>query len=120
MPIQYLISSTLVSFGGSGLGLFVTRRLTELMGGRIEVDSKLGEGSIFRFFIKVGKIPMPPAIEAGAAGEATPMVVEAEGTASKIRNIHPDRKIRVFVVEGEWSSASPSCPFLLTLRLKTT
>ncbi|KAI5449034.1 hypothetical protein NCC49_005647, partial [Naganishia albida] len=86
-------------FGGSGLGLFVTRRLTELMGGRIEVDSKLGEGSIFRFFIKVGKIPVPPAIEAGAAGEATPMVVEAEGTASKIRNIHPDRKIRVFVVE---------------------
>lgn len=87
------------SFGGSGLGLFVTRRLTELMGGRIEVDSKLGEGSIFRFFIKVGKIPVPPAIEARAAGEATPMAVEAE-SKEKLSNIHPDRKIRVFVVEG--------------------
>ncbi|KAG8887410.1 hypothetical protein FRB98_009674 [Tulasnella sp. 332] len=40
-------------FGGSGLGLFVSRKLCELMGGNIEVSSVYGQGATFRFFIKV-------------------------------------------------------------------
>ncbi|KAL7425265.1 hypothetical protein Q5752_000953 [Cryptotrichosporon argae] len=39
-------------YGGSGLGLFICRRITELLDGRIEVQSVLGQGSVFRFFIK--------------------------------------------------------------------
>ncbi|KAG8934381.1 hypothetical protein FRC01_003338 [Tulasnella sp. 417] len=48
-------------FGGSGLGLFVSRKLCELMGGNIDVDSIYGQGATFHFYLKMktaaGTIP---------------------------------------------------------------
>jgi PAS domain S-box-containing protein len=44
-------SSTTRRFGGSGLGLTISRRLVELMGGRIWVDSEVGTGSMFAFAV---------------------------------------------------------------------
>lgn len=37
--------------GGTGIGLAISRRLIELQGGQIEVESHLSEGSTFRFFL---------------------------------------------------------------------
>lgn len=37
------------SYGGSGLGLVISKNLVELMGGKISVESKLGEGTTFSF-----------------------------------------------------------------------
>jgi PAS domain S-box-containing protein len=43
---------THVQYGGSGLGLFISRELAELHGGRIGISSELGLGSTFDFYVK--------------------------------------------------------------------
>jgi len=53
-------ASTTRQFGGTGLGLAICRRLVELMGGRIWVDSKAGEGSAFQFEIPFEAVPSGP------------------------------------------------------------
>ena len=43
--------STNRHFGGSGLGTTISRKIIELMGGEIWVESEIGEGSVFHFTI---------------------------------------------------------------------
>lgn len=44
-------SSMTRRYGGMGLGLYVVRRLLELVHGTIDVESKVGQGSIFRVWV---------------------------------------------------------------------
>jgi PAS domain S-box-containing protein len=62
-------TSTTRQYGGTGLGLTISRRLIELMGGQIAVDSEVGRGSIFHFTARFGLqagpvcLPVPASLE---------------------------------------------------------
>ncbi|KAF4465404.1 hypothetical protein FALBO_7752 [Fusarium albosuccineum] len=57
---QQATPRTHVQYGGSGLGLFISRILTEMQGGQIGVASRRGIGSKFSFYIKSRRSLTPP------------------------------------------------------------
>ncbi|KAJ3417632.1 hypothetical protein HDV05_000089 [Chytridiales sp. JEL 0842] len=65
---------TYCEYGGSGMGLFISKKLIELMGGDIFVESIKGNGCAFRFTITCDPVPAEEVPNIGHGKEAAPHI----------------------------------------------
>jgi len=75
-PFAQVHGPTSRVYGGTGLGLTISKRLAKSLGGDVEVSSELGKGSIFTLTIDaglLGGLPVPEGVRGAAAGEEEPL-----------------------------------------------
>jgi signal transduction histidine kinase/CheY-like chemotaxis protein len=118
-PFSQIDSSNARPYQGTGLGLAICKRLVHRMGGKISVETELGKGSCFKFWIETKRsgVSADARIDPGehaviaagaepAPGEDIPRlpadpgaVVPAVTGAEKLQRVNRDTRLNVLVVE---------------------
>jgi two-component system sensor histidine kinase/response regulator len=89
-PFTQSDGSTTRQYGGTGLGLTISRQFIELMGGRMWVESVVGQGSIFHFTARFGsqREDVDQRAPAAAARLRNLPALIVDDNATNRRNLH--------------------------------
>ena len=118
-------SSTTRRYGGTGLGLSISTRLVRLMGGRIEIESEVGRGSVFHFTVPLELGEAPPAMAStGINLTGLPVLVVDDNATNRrilqevlanwgmVPTLVPDGRAALTAMTA---AAEANCPYALVL-----
>ena len=89
-PFTQADSSTTRKFGGTGLGLTISQRFAQMLGGEICVESSWGEGSTFRVTVATGSLANVPFVDRNSHDAAE---VESAAPAANARQARIEARI---------------------------
>jgi signal transduction histidine kinase/CheY-like chemotaxis protein len=98
-PFTQVDASSTRRFGGTGLGLTISRRMANIMGGDISVTSSVGEGSTFTFSVEAD------VVEWTREEAAAPIAAEVEDGRSLNVLVVEDHPVNRMILEAWMSSA---------------